>query len=449
MAASWSDLSTELKQNVVGKLDLMSRHSLRSTSRLNRFVVDFTDCFVPRVRVSVKDSEFLIMIHMGIDKFLRIEMWIGSQGKTIIRKLQNSYDAKDATEKVLPSTPRYNAAQILCGLLSREKTLIGVMEWEFEGGIDVEKQEQELSSIKRTFSKIIILRDYLQKYSQKDYIFRVNKLMTSWNLTFEMEAYLRDMLNPENLKKIERIDVRLSKSSVTPVCSVDTYVPLSVLGRPAGTNTVFHDYIPNFYKNFLCLSKNSPGFGVLRFAKFDETAKKLWNSVEAPVEKWKDGTDIYRRLYHMKTSDGKLFIVHERSACGYWVYSVMEANLEVFDEYDRLNPRNSPCRLDWLCKRCTDPFEYNHYQNMGRRIVREPKWTVTLTSGSELDSAKHEEVWEACRKRYEKEESSEDVTIESDDVTNFMKLDRSFQKWAILITSLAFLTFILYSIFFM
>ncbi|EFO89292.1 hypothetical protein CRE_15691 [Caenorhabditis remanei] len=377
MAANWSDLSTELKQNVVGRLDLMSRHSLRSTCRLNRFVVDFTEFFVPRVRVSVKDSEFLIMIHTGIDKFLRIEMRIGSGGKTIIRKLQNSYHAKDAIEKVLPSTPRYHAAQILCGLLSREKTLIGVMEWEFEGGIDVKNQADEQTSIQATIAKIVSLVNFFQKFSGKSQIFRANKLMTSWNLNLDMEACLKQMFVQEDLRKIERVGLMTSTTSLTPAASCDSYVPLSGMGIPCGTNSVLHEYDPMHWNMFMLVSCQTPGFGVLRFAQFNDTAKELWNSVKEPIEKISDKK--YRKVCLVGTFNGRILMMHERSPCGYWVYGILEKNQRVFEDYRRLNFNS--CGLGWLCKKCTDPFEYNYYQNLGRRVFLEPKWSGIWQSG--------------------------------------------------------------------
>ena len=170
-----------------------------------------------------------------------------------ISRLQNSYNVKDAIEKVFPSTPRYHAAQILCGLLSREKTLIGVMEWEFEGGIDVKNQVRwgavalfqnypykecfqadEQTSIQATIAKIVSFPPLFQKFSGKSQIFRANKLMTSWNLNLDMEACLKQIFVLEDLRKIERVGLMTSATSLTPAASCDSYVPLSGMGIPCG-----------------------------------------------------------------------------------------------------------------------------------------------------------------------------------------------------------------------
>ncbi|KAF1755156.1 hypothetical protein GCK72_021725 [Caenorhabditis remanei] len=398
---SWSDLSTKLKQNVVGRLDLMSRHALRCTSRANRYLVNDMDFFVPRVRISVKDSGILIMIHTGIDKFLRIEMWIGGEfdGKTIARKFQNSYDARHAIEKVLSASPSYHAARILCSLLSHKKLLIGTIEWEIERGFDVKKEEETESRFQATIKETRDLVGFFQKLSRKSKVFRANKLATSWKMTTEMEMILKRMFVASDLKQIERIHVALSEHSLTPLFSFDTYLPSSDgKGIRWGNANIAHECVNEILTTLVAMVVMSAGFGALRFAKFDEFAKSIWDDVSEPVTVLSD--KLTTKLERSECSDGMITLFHQRSDCGYWIYAVLDSRSGGFNKSEFLN---NSCGLGWMCKRCADPFEYDYYQNLGRRCVLEPEWN-DMVLGEILISDPGSNIIEMATKRYEKDE---------------------------------------------
>ncbi|KAF1755155.1 hypothetical protein GCK72_021724 [Caenorhabditis remanei] len=389
---SWSDLSTKLKQNVVGRLDLMSRHALRCTCRLNRFIVNDMDFFVPRVRVSVKDSAILIMIHTGIEKFLRIEMWIGPHRKTIIRKSQNSYDARESIEKVLPLIPRIYAARILCSLLSHKKLLIGTMEWEIDRGLDVENT----------------------KFSRKSEVFRANKLATTDRST-SVGYVLKDMFVLSDLKKVEQISVSLSRNSLTPLFSADTFA--NVGGVVFSTENNTYKYIHWLLEKFACLCFISyAGIGVLRFAKFDDVAREIWDGVNEPVSMITD--KLKMKMESAKSVNGDLTLFHMRSSCGYWIYMVLDSRRKDFDAYNILN---NSCGLGWLCKRCADPFEYDYHQNLGRRCVWEPEWNNIASSALKRTSPEWKRMIERVTKRYAINESKKKWKS-SGDVTRIQKM---------------------------
>ncbi|KAF1755157.1 hypothetical protein GCK72_021726 [Caenorhabditis remanei] len=402
--------SNEGKQDSEDSEDLATHNSDEFTKqcKFQKLAICITmndmDFFVPRVRVSVKDSGILIMIHTGIDKFLRIEIAGGPDGKTVIRKFQNSYNRKDGIQKVLPSTPRYHAAQILCGLLSHEKSLIDTMEWEIEGGINVKHHEEETESVKASLVKEVHFLSVLQKYSGKSRgIFRANKLATSWNMTPEMENFLQKILVPADLKSIERINVTPSEKSMTPLFCFDTYLPLSDRGVPCGTKTIGHEYIKEIYEAFGYMSILSPGFGHFRFATYDDYAKNIWDNVKYPIK------NINQKLY-MKEEPansfmGELTLLHMRSRCGYWIYAVLDSKLDIFNEY---RVYNKICGLGWLCKRCTDPFEYDYYQNLGRRVLCEPEYNEVISCGFEENRHEWSPMIEGARIKYEKNEEKKE-----------------------------------------
>ena len=101
-----------------------------------------------------------------------------------------------------------------------------------------------------------------------------------------------------------------------------------------GTNSVLHEYDPMHWNMFMLVSCQTPGFGVLRFANFNDTAKELWNSVKEPIEKISDKK--YRKVCLVGTFNGRILMMHERSPCGYWVYGILEKNQRVFEDYRRL-----------------------------------------------------------------------------------------------------------------
>ncbi|EFO89312.1 hypothetical protein CRE_15667 [Caenorhabditis remanei] len=430
---SWSDLSTKLKKNVAGRLDLMSRHALRSTCRSNRYLVNDMDFFIPRVRVSVKDSAILIMIHTGIDKFLRIEMWIGPHRKTIIRKSQNVYDANHAIQKVLPSIPRFYVARVLCSLLSHEKLLIGTMEWEFDGdAIDTLKvlrdweynlrrihfQPESKTAVKNWINKIHSFVDFLQKYFRKSHVFRANQLMTTNNMIFETAELLRKMYDPSDLKKIERINVLLSKESLTPLYSFDTYLPLRVGRIRRCAENICHEYderSPGFLEKFVDLSLLSVGFGVLRFAKFDDFARQIWDRVRKPVTVFTD--NLHMKVELAGSFKGHLTLFHMRSPCGYWIYMVLDSRRKDFDAYNILKRQR---------------------RDMGRMRGRSSEDIQKMWGFGD--------VVVVVRKDIKDSEDYEDVAAPDE----FMKQksDRTFQKLVICITSFAFLSCALYAIFY-
>ena len=49
--------------------------------------------------------------------------------------------------------------------------------------------------------------------------------------------------------------------------------------------------------------------------------------------------------------------------------------------------QNEKCGLRWLCKKCSDPFEYWYYQNIGRRVLDEPEWLGIVEKPDDEDEA--------------------------------------------------------------
>lgn len=373
------------------------------------------DFFVPRVRFAMRESGILIMIHSGIDQFLRIELSTGPDGTTIIRKSQNIYDLKGAVEKVLPSAIGVHAAIILCSLLARQNTLIGVFECEVEG-IDLKDEEYKERCEKIMEMHILLVVKLFAEYPFEFQFFRATKLMTSWNMTEEMQYWLSKLFIEEHLQMIERIIVSVSANSLTPLYSIDTYASSKVLGVRYGIHTMFYEYSEAAFDAFLKASVLSTGFGHFRFAQYDENAEKLWNSVELPVMIIAD--KMLLKMGKTKTAKGWMLVFHQKTKCGYWIYAMLESRKWAELSLDELNKF---CGLGWLCKQCTDPFEYDYYQNLGRRVIREPGWTKLISSAFNTSEEEWLEKMEKARKSYEKDEKKKKDSGKSEDVTTIQK----------------------------
>ncbi|PIC14901.1 hypothetical protein B9Z55_027053 [Caenorhabditis nigoni] len=138
--AGWSDLSVDLKKNVVEKLDLMGRQSLRCTSHADRSIVDDTDFHISRVRLSISKSGYLIVVHTRIDDWLRVEILNRPNGGAIINKSQNSWNPEDVVTKELEEgTPEFWTILLLHNFFDYGTTKIDAVEFEIEGGTDAPK----------------------------------------------------------------------------------------------------------------------------------------------------------------------------------------------------------------------------------------------------------------------------------------------------------------------
>lgn len=149
---------------------------------------------------------------------------------------------------------------------------------------------------------------------------------------------------------------------------------------------------------FMGASTRSPGFGHFRFAEFSGYAEELWNSVEEPVIQLT--AELTLKMLETPTARGPMKIIHQRSACGYWIYAVLNSQSDQMKNIDL----GKSCGLGWLCKKCTDPFEYDYYQNLGRRLVREPKWNTMIADGYEDENQHLLEMIKGAKKMYEEDE---------------------------------------------
>ncbi|ULT92292.1 hypothetical protein L3Y34_009806 [Caenorhabditis briggsae] len=284
--AGWSDLSANLKKNVVEKLDLMGRQSLRCTSHADRSIVDDTDYHIPRVRLSIGKSEYLIVVHTGIDDWLRVEILNRPNGGAIINKSQNSWNPEDVVTKELEEgTPEFWTILLLHNFFDYGKTKIDAVEFEIEGGTDAAKGK-EVETLEKTMNEIQEFIKKCRKFRKKTFIFRAKTLVGNWNMTAQLDLVWAQLMDFDTFKSVERLSVSIHSDSLNPILCCDTVLPkIDVIGWKIShvTSTLHHTYENPWKEGFYYLGVVSDGFSKLRFSKFDETAEEMWDSAEGGI----------------------------------------------------------------------------------------------------------------------------------------------------------------------
>ncbi|KAF1753245.1 hypothetical protein GCK72_019801 [Caenorhabditis remanei] len=353
----WTRLPLELKHEVIKKLDLMSRHAMRTVSRRDRVAVDSSHFHVPRVRLSIKEDKCMLMVYIGIETFLRLELRRG-KGGVAIYKLENSYNLKEADIKQIPKTALLPLSiSILKSLFLHKSVLLGTMEIEFFGKDELIHIELTSQILKRLWKEIGEKRS-----------FRVKRLVFSPNMSREIQGFFVGLFGDNTVRKEARVDEILIGADhlvpevlVTKVCIQDEmnlrntrtahnmlkWVGDDVLGRMK--------WFENAY---------DVGFTSMRFSKpykfpaggFEVVSNEMLNE--------------HVKMSRCVNKEENLVLRMNQSSCGFWMNMVKAENEAEYLEYFK----TETCGLETLCKKCCDPFDYWFYRTLPRRLYYEPEW---------------------------------------------------------------------------
>ncbi|KAF1755174.1 hypothetical protein GCK72_021743 [Caenorhabditis remanei] len=329
----WNHLPVEIKRHVVKNLDFMSRHSMKSTSHVERLIVNSTCFKVPRVRFGYKQGKCLVMIYTGIEKFLRLELSKCKEG-ILVERSENTWDPRDITTKILPpSDVLKTGLTILKNLLAHESIIIEAMEWDIPDESPKIKYRQE----------ILATLD-----NEK---FRVRELVFLWN-TVVLEPLIPNLCVVDDFKLLRRFGLEISGDSLVPVMIHDSQVEHPwTLGRPC-------------YQSMFCLNGSLPITLVMHFQDRDlllsdpKTIATVLR-VASPLPQKPD------RQAHSDTINWTY-----GNECGYWTAKMIPANEAKVKKM--LDPEK--CGVHYQCKNCTDPFTFWYHQNLARRFHQEPFW---------------------------------------------------------------------------
>uniref|UniRef100_A0A1I7UE99 F-box domain-containing protein n=1 Tax=Caenorhabditis tropicalis TaxID=1561998 RepID=A0A1I7UE99_9PELO len=248
--ASWSCLPPEIKQHVVKRLDFMSRHSLRHTSRLDRQIVDSTKCQVPRVRFGYKEGRGLIVVYTGIDQFLRWEF--GLRGHNIvIHKFDSTYDLNLGVGASI-NFEKKNQDKV--GLLLH--FIFRVFHFLFaSSAIHIRVMEFELSGIEKKDIQSIrgILYDMIKMLTERIGVLALCGGDTE--VIFALASYFKGY---KGKRRIQHFDMIIYDDSLVPVNSQSN---TTMMGRSISETTVYvmdSDYLPTQYRALTDEDNNMP-----------------------------------------------------------------------------------------------------------------------------------------------------------------------------------------------
>ncbi|CAO4381366.1 unnamed protein product [Caenorhabditis nigoni] len=398
--ASWNHLSVESKQEVIQYLDLMSRNAMKSVSRLDREIVNSVDFYVPRVRLSSSkpegstaksdytESNYLIHIYTGIEKFLRVEIVTEKKGVMVYR-MENTYNRSEGVSKAIPTINSFPLAiKILKSLFTHPSITLGALEFEL---YDLPVPQQQSNA------------GYIIRYLDGE-MFRTKTLITNYctNPEFDMMIF-HNILDLDVIEEIRNDGIRWDTEWLHPKKMIDKTIPSNFVieGPLAEAQKLVH--VPS-YESHIWLADNRAhqydvladrasicdGFATIRFHN-DE----LWVQQKHPIEQINEHVQVKR----IAVPSCPVVIRWNKSKCGYWTHMMTLENEEKCMDYFK----NEKCGLRYLCKNCTDPFEYWFYQQLPRRVLHEPKWAKNGLNG-EFTEEENKEMIQKMNAQFAKDE---------------------------------------------
>ncbi|KAF1753241.1 hypothetical protein GCK72_019797 [Caenorhabditis remanei] len=302
-----------------------------------------------------------------LDFISRLE-FVKKEGGTLVYRTQNSYDPKEATIKFLPSEdPHKTGAFLLRQFFNRNPhSLIETFEWDLE-------YFNEKDSCGISWETINILNHF------RACKFRIKKLVMDDTTQLDMRKVMSLICDWEILERIESLRLEVDPECLTPRKFFDR-------------TDLFSRTVP-FHDSAIWMSDRrgeTPGFlaqiaqistkdcvTTARFAEMDDLC--LFDAQNFPATKVNDKVTGKRQLHR----NINVVFRYCKSECGFWCHAVKKEYEKLFIDYFK----NEKCGLRWLCKKCSDPFEYWYYQNIGRRVLDEPEWLGIVEKPDDEDEA--------------------------------------------------------------
>ncbi|EFO89518.1 hypothetical protein CRE_18152 [Caenorhabditis remanei] len=347
MPIFWSELPENFRKNVVEHLDLMSRHSLKSTSTSNRFLVNSVVFSVPRVRFGYKEGRCLIMIYTGIETFLRMEFSKCTDG-TVIHRSESSWDPSEISTKSHASTDALHLSiSILKSLLANQSILIGALELEME---------------KKTGGHQEVIRHFSPMTSTSTTKFRIRKLVFVHNAFGGCEKRIGTAIcEMEDLVGMERICLMISSKKLG--------VTRSFVQREKAWNG------KSMVLNELCMRSDIRE--VMHFFKKSSDRMTDATADESPLNTFVQSYEPPRpsQKWNFERIDKHKYILRTtKTPCGEWSHVLRER-----DEKGHMPFFESEkCGMGYLCRTCSDPFDYWYHQNLSHRVLHEPFWNGVI-----------------------------------------------------------------------
>ncbi|CAL2047228.1 unnamed protein product [Caenorhabditis brenneri] len=263
----------------------------------------------------------------------------------------------------------------------RPNVLIGTLEFEFH----------PTDHTTQTFCICLLMRSF-----GVGKVFRAKKLTTNCLTKKLTEIYLyNNLIDKTILEGIYNDGVVLSEDAVHPQKYIDTTVfpdpKLDVFKGVEASNPnkiveIDLEPVQKFVNVPHCESfiytteyrvgapitvktraEETEGFVTCRFG---ETNFLLWEHQHLPV------VQLNEHVQMKRIASPELGCVYRwnKSKCGEWMHAMKIENEHKFEEFFK----NEKCGLLWLCKSCTDPFDYWYYRNLPKRVLDEKPTYIVM-----------------------------------------------------------------------
>ncbi|EGT56921.1 hypothetical protein CAEBREN_04852 [Caenorhabditis brenneri] len=340
----WNDLPVKSKKEVVKRLDFMSRCSMRSTCRADRKIVDSTELYIPRLRVSFLEGFTQATIYTDIGQFLKV-VFKEKKDEEIAAYVYRMENEVKITNTTAARRIKGIRASRLFGVFLRHQfirpnVLIGTLEFEFH----------PTDHTTQTFCICLLMRSF-----GVGKVFRAKKLATNCLTKKLTEIYLyNNLIDKTILEGIYNDGVVLSEDSVYPQKYIDTTVfpdpKLDVFKGVEASNPnkiveIDLEPVQKFVNVPHCESfiytteyrvgapitvktraEETEGFVTCRFG---ETNFLLWEHQHLPV------VQLDEHVQMKRIASPELGCVYRwnKSKCGEWMHAMKIENEHKFEEF--------------------------------------------------------------------------------------------------------------------
>uniref|UniRef100_A0A1I7SZ90 AAA domain-containing protein n=1 Tax=Caenorhabditis tropicalis TaxID=1561998 RepID=A0A1I7SZ90_9PELO len=334
-------------------------------------------------------------------------------------RMENTYLKREGYFAAGQNIPPYAwSYKIIADLFVRDSVTLGAFEIEI-GDERPHIQQLETAMMMRSFkSKKIRTKKLVTNW----FFNPPNVMMIQKNLCDEkvLETIEVNGLRPGSmLKPYQLIDRTVFPDPEPPGNKRFTDFPVEHMSKALFQNSEIcmeDDDSPSFSSSILQSVMNH-GFISFRFA--DKSGNNGFDEMPVIEEKLNDEV----RMKRMIVENRGVAIRWMKSKCGMWSHMVDLNTEHKFSDFFK----NEKCGLRWLCKDCTDPFDFWYYHNIPRRALVEPEWLASfiVTIQDSPNSPTPETILiQEMHQKYKEEEEKTKKTATSDE-----KKSWGFKKW--------------------
>ncbi|CAL2033468.1 unnamed protein product [Caenorhabditis brenneri] len=331
----------------------MSRHSLKSTSHVDREIVNSTLLNIPRVRLCSRNmgEKCLAVIYTGIEQFLRWEI-SKECDEVVIQRAENCFDYSGFKRILVADIddPLEVGVSILKRLVAHESIKVNVFEWDIPYpyvGADRE------------------INHKITRYLDGDVFYATE--ITFMDL-FEYDSFLDDLSKLfRGFKKVSELG-HLRPSPKSCVAEKLTEFERRYVNLFTSVEYTFYE------KNSFVEKMTAPSI-LRQIMQSDEGC--VSSMVEREVATDNAQPDECNTIQRSE-EDGFIKLTFN-TKCGKYSTTMLPKDEPLMR--DQLS--NMKCGMSYLCKKCAHPFEYWYHQTLVMRFAFEDDWAIIFVRNRE------------------------------------------------------------------